>query len=85
MASLAEALAGGPHEEAEGGGEAPDYDKHGEAAMEEFISAIGSKDAKAAWEAFKTVAELCEHAEGKDGEDDGEGSHAALMLIPHKG
>jgi hypothetical protein len=64
----------------------PDYDKHGEAAMDEFISAVHSKDAEAAWSALKTCVELCGHSEPDgDEDDDGGGSHAALMLIPHKG
>jgi hypothetical protein len=78
--SLAEALGGG-HDDGSGGDDAkPDYNEHGKAAMGELISAIASKDAAAAWEAFKTVSDLCGHDDEPDGD---EGGKSALMLIPH--
>lgn len=84
--SLADIL--GSHDESSDSEDSPDYDKSGQTAAEDFIAAVKSSDASKAWEAFKTMDGLCEKAEsGKsdkpDDESDGEGSHAALMLIPH--
>lgn len=79
--SLAEALGAADHDESPSDDDSPDYEKHGVAAVEAFISAVASKDAEGAWDALKTAVSLCGHDDQSTGDD---GGHAALMLIPHK-
>lgn len=69
--SIAEALGAPEKEPAEDDEEDPgDMDAHGVAASETLAAAVKSGDGAAIWDAFKTLAKLCDdYEEDESGEE----------------
>ncbi len=87
MKSFAEDMADKMGSDADGdepdADDSPDYGESYKASVEDFISAVHSKDADAAADALHRAIELCSKAHPEPDGDEGGGGHAALLLMPH--
>lgn len=81
---MADKMAGHDGEDGEDGGdESPDYDHGYKTAVKQFIEAVKSDDEEGAMASLRTAISLCSKMKEPDGDEDGGGGHAALLVMPH--